>query len=530
MVSTSTATFAERENYDDEIALFMLAKAERLANEIKYTCSSSAESSRRCAESPKVRRTTNSSLPDTIETKDAGTECSSIALMSMAAAETSVKRTVVNGRSERQVKEEHRFLSSPEECQSEQSKASAKSMAKQDEMRNPINQAVKPLPTPNAATAIANEKLLCGNIELESELVAAKASSESQPRYIAARDVTAEGAFRGAEEHMSDVALLDIPALTQDRNCNRQELTRAISEADTSDPVAQKLPLQLCTKLGSTASNVWILSPSTDAGISKRSETLWEAGSMNGDRDSCLVIEQGDEHKAESPQSSQALSSQVTPLSSNKTNLGEAAPFVPFVAGKNVRVVEYASTIKWEKVTSARKGDDDYVPLSDYSSPSLLRSHMTPGPYLTKTTYAGRRAALQSKRKTRRHRMIALVSAVSVTIGVAVSCKLYGLLQVYQSNPNDLIIAGNLQEQFDCRTDIEPNETTLEPLVAEIDTETTEPSSDALAVIDLDGRFPPTNGVSVRIADILDGIRSVRYLTRQDRKRFVEELLDSMMQ
>jgi hypothetical protein len=527
MLPTSTATFTERENIDDDVALFMLAKAERLANEIKYTCSSSAGSSRRCAESPKVRRTTNSSLPETIETKDAVTECSSIAFMSMAATETPVQRTVVDGKSEREVKKEHRFLSSPEASQSEQSKASAVESivalpAKQGEMRNPINQADQSPPTPNAATRIVNEKSLCDNIELASELVAAKAPSERQPRYIGTRGVMVDGV---SEEQKSDRAVLDIPALMHDSNCNHQELSSYISEADTSDPVAHKLQLQLCSTLDSTASNSWIWSPWASADASKRSETLWEAGSMNDDRDSCVII---DEEKMESPQSSQALSSQVTPLSSNKTISSEAA----HLNNDSVRVVEYKSTIKWEKVTSARKGDDDYVPLSDYSSPSRLRSHMTTDPYLKNTTYAGRRAALQRKRRTRRHRMIALVSTVTLTIGIALSDKLYGLLQVYQPNPNDLIIIeGNLQEQFDCRTDVEPNETDLESLVTEIDVETTEPSSRALAVMKRDGRFPPKSVVSLRpIADILEGIRIVRDLNRQDRKRFVEELLDSMMQ
>lgn len=65
--------------------------------------------------------------------------------------------------------------------------------------------------------------------------------------------------------------------------------------------------------------------------------------------------------------------------------------------------------VKWEKVTSAGEGDDDFVPIRDYSKSMHTKMQENVEPIGSQLTYSEHRAAIRSRRRKRRRRMAAVL-------------------------------------------------------------------------------------------------------------------------
>lgn len=129
------------------------------------------------------------------------------------------------------------------------------------------------------------------------------------------------------------------------------------------------------------------------------------------------------------------FSTQVTPLTTNRTPTWDAtetdedyAPIADYIGNsgvnktiptQKVKTLGNDVDIKWELVTSAYMGDDDYVPMSDYSSSNATgnyKSTKNENPEFLDMTYAGHRAAIRRKRKQRRRRLVRLIAAALLAI------------------------------------------------------------------------------------------------------------------
>lgn len=189
--------------------------------------------------------------------------------------------------------------------------------------------------------------------------------------------------------------------------------------------------------------------------------------------------------------------------------------------------------VAWERVSSARKGDDDYVPLSDYSSLRSATSHEMDSPEVLELTYSERRASIRRKRKKRRRRLVMLIVVSAFVLGSILLRRFWAVVEDEEDSGTKVVgeVVGEVKDEA-LVADVDYDQ---EPVWKEDDGS----GSDSAGVVVMDGSESfdaEFTFCQLPLAWIISPIcRSelkigFRLPEAQEKRRLVEELIGSMMQ